>query len=174
MSSIGHRTVLAQQAMDASDVIHMTFSKRVVGTDPPRKLLVQVPDGPSTDGGKKARQSITLAPEDGTGASVMCGWLDVGRHQAELRSFETVAEQFESRFGHAFDVTIQEYRDLMQELERTLRNLQVQTTFVDAGATPGPGVRPARATGGTGGGRALLLTLVALGAAGAVAFFLLQ
>ena len=70
------RTVVAQQALDTSALLNMRFASRIVGSRTPRKLMVTVPDGPSTDGGKKVRQSVVLASgADPSAGTVVCGWV---------------------------------------------------------------------------------------------------
>lgn len=115
------RTMMAQQALEVSDLLNMRFSGMPVGQEPKKRLLVNAPDGPSTDGGKKARQSITIGPADATSAAaLMCGWIDVAHKKAELRSYRVVAAQSEQRYHKAFDVTQAEYEGLIREAQSLL------------------------------------------------------
>ena len=112
---------MAQQALEVSDLLNMRFSGMPVGQEPKTRLLVNAPDGPSTDGGKKARQSITIGPADAaSAAALMCGWIDVAQKKAEFRSYRIVAAQSEQRYHRAFDVTEAEYEGLLREAQSLL------------------------------------------------------
>lgn len=116
------RTMMAQQALEVSDLLNMRFASMLVGQAPHKRLLVNAPDGPSTDGGKRARQSITIAPADNSGgAALMCGWLDVAQKKAELRTYRVMSEQSEQRYHRPFDVTSAEYDGLLREAQSLLK-----------------------------------------------------
>ena len=117
------RTVLAQRAIDLGELLNFRFEKKPVGREIPKRLSVVTLEAQSTDGGKMARQSIVLSPlEEGVQGSVMCGWVDVARREAELRDHGLVADQFEARYRLAFDVGVEEYDALFAELQATLAN----------------------------------------------------
>jgi hypothetical protein len=117
-------TVLAREGINAAQLINARLAKKTIGKADPRRVEVASPHGPSTSGGKKARQSITLVPVSGEGGSIMFGWLDVGQKLAELRTHEDVARQYKKRFGGRFDVTAEEYGVLVKDLEQMLGMLQ--------------------------------------------------
>jgi hypothetical protein len=133
-------TVLAQQGVDVAKVVDSAMHKRVLGTRTPRRVQVVAPHGPSTSGGKKARQSITLAPVSGGGAAVVFGFLDVAAKTFELRPFALVAEQFRARFGEPFEATSDEYAALSKDLGKVLGTLGFRP------AEPRPGSATTAAT----------------------------
>lgn len=113
-------TMTAREGLDAAEVVKAAFRNRTIGAITPRRLEVVEPDGPSTAGGKRARQTIRLVPAQGEGAPVMCGFLDVAKKLVELRSYTVVAQQYAERFTKQFDVTPSEYATLCRDLESTL------------------------------------------------------
>lgn len=143
-------TQMAHQAVNAAELLNVGLHKKTVGKKDPRHIEVSEPSGPSTGGGKRARQSITLVPISGEGGVIMCGWLDVAQKAADLRPYDEIAEQFKARFGMKFDVTADEYRILMLDLEAMLQQLgfqmvQFEDEEEDAGLAGGKGIRIAAA-----------------------------
>ena len=78
-------TVLAREGVNAAQLINARLAKKTIGKVDPRRVEVATPHGPSTSGGKKARQSITLIPVSGDAPAIMFGWMDVAQKVAELR-----------------------------------------------------------------------------------------
>ncbi|MBN1655187.1 MAG: hypothetical protein JXA30_15570 [Deltaproteobacteria bacterium] len=115
-------TVVAQEAMDIGDHLMMLFSNRTFGDDPTMRLEVAKPDGPSTDGGKKARQTIALVPVADVGGKVMLGWLDVALKRVELRSFRVVRRQYHDRYGTTLVLPQQQYDKLVEVVSDLLRH----------------------------------------------------
>jgi hypothetical protein len=116
-------TVMAREGINAAEVVNTALKKKEVGKETPRRVEVIAPHGPSTSGGKKARQSITLVPVSGQGAGLMCGFLDVAQKSVEIRDYAVVAEQFKKRFGTRFDVSAEEYGALVKQLAGILETL---------------------------------------------------
>jgi hypothetical protein len=145
-------TVMAREGINAAEVVNTAMKKREVGKDTPRRVEVIAPHGPSTSGGKRARQSITLVPVSGQGAALMCGFLDVAQKSVELRDYALVAEQFKKRFGARFDVTAEEYGGLVTQLSGMLEALgfKVSTEAPSDGA-PASSSRELAAEGDEGG-----------------------
>lgn len=129
------RTLIAQQALETSDLLNLRFQSRLVGTATPRKLMVAVPDGPSSDGGKKVRQSIVLAPahaKDAAAGTVMVGWLDIVQKRAELRVHAVVKSQFEQRWHQPFDVPKEPYDALMRDVQSMLGVQEIEVAVIQA------------------------------------------
>ena len=99
----------------------LLFSKTTVGENPQMRVDVAKPDGPSTEGGKKARQTISLVPVEGMSGKMMVGWLDVAQKHAEVRSFRVVRYQYYDRYGTDFKVPHSEYEEVVRELSNFLR-----------------------------------------------------
>ncbi|MBI4821643.1 MAG: hypothetical protein HY791_35605 [Deltaproteobacteria bacterium] len=136
MSYEASRTVHAQQALDISELLSLKFADKSFGTRTPRKLKVTAPDGPSTGGGKRARQSIILVPAEepenwNSGESVPCGWLDAAQKQAELKSFDVLASQYHQRHGRRIDIDQPGYDLLLADIQAFLKT-QAFTTKVTA------------------------------------------
>ena len=136
------RTQFASAALRIASLLQAQVHKTRLGQDPIRVVKVVEPDGPSTHGGKLARLSIVLAPESGQGQAVMCGWFDVGSNQAEMRSYESLAEYCKSRFGKPTDIQKEGYENLLQTVSAFL-TLEGYTV-----ATPKPAAQPAPAQAG--------------------------
>lgn len=113
----------AQEAVSAAELINSAFKKRSVGSAIPRRLEVAPPSGPSTSGGKKARQPITLVQPAVQAPAVMIGFLDVAQKSAGLRDYELVAKQYEGRFRSGFETTQEEYQALCRDLRGMLETL---------------------------------------------------
>lgn len=138
-------TLHAEQAVNAAELINSAFRKRVVGSVVPRRLEVAPPSGPSTSGGKKARQSITLVQTVQPGTAVMIGFLDVAQKSLGVRAYELVAKQYEARFHNAFETTQPEYEELTRELTGLLTSLGYQVEAdeprEEGRSAPSPAVR---------------------------------
>jgi hypothetical protein len=133
-------TQMAHQAVNAAELLNKGLHKKTVGKKDPRHLEVSEPSGPSTGGGKRARQSINLVPISGEGGVIMCAWLDVAQRAADIRPYDEVEQQFKKRFGSKFDVTPDEYRILMKDLEGMLEQLGFQLVqFEDEDEDEGAG-----------------------------------
>ncbi len=119
-------TMMAHQAVNAAELLNQGLGKKTFGKVNPRRVEVSEPDGPSTSGGKRARQSITLVPVSGDGGALMCGWLDVSQKLGEMRPYEEIAEQSKKRFGTKFEATPEEYDTLVKDLANMLKTLGFQ------------------------------------------------
>jgi translation initiation factor IF-2 len=127
-------TVNAREGFNAAEVVNAAFGKRAIGSTTPRKLEVVEPDGPSTAGGKRARQTIRLVALHGNAAPLMCGTLDASQRAVELRSYATVRAQFEERFNQALDISADDYARLCKDLQATLTVFRYTFTVEDAEA----------------------------------------
>jgi hypothetical protein len=136
-------TMTAQEGLNVSELVNAAFGRKTIGARTPRRVELVAPDGPSTAGGKRARQTIRLVPASGDGAPVMCGYLDAARKIVELRSYGSVAEQYAERFSASFDVTEAEYAALCRDLEATLGAFRY--SFVHEVASPSSAAAAKRA-----------------------------
>jgi hypothetical protein len=122
-------TMTALEGLDAAELVNAAFARRTIGKQTPRKVEVIAPDGPSTAGGKRARQAIRLVPAAGDGSPIMCGFLDVAQKVVELRSYETLSQQYEARFSERCDITQDEYAGLCRDLQMTLSPFRYSFSF---------------------------------------------
>lgn len=144
------RTYHAEQAMQLSELIQLKFAPYKFGKSPARVVRVAEPDGPSTDGGRKARQPMMLVPERGDGNSIVFGFIDLVKKAAELRSFHSIKQQYEARYHESLNMTDEEYGKLLGTMRDFLNAQQFGFELVDLppprvaapGAPPsGPNVR---------------------------------
>lgn len=136
MTDDPQRTVHAQEAFEFGDVFGYKFGGLTFGNTPPRKLKLNEPEM-STGGGRKARQSIVLFPENGdSGRALVCGWLDVPRRVAELRSYNLLSQQHEARYGESIDLLREDYDRAIEELKSFFRIQKLSTTVIDAPPKP--------------------------------------
>lgn len=92
------RTQVAQSAFDFSRYFDSAMGRVEVLGAPPRRPILQPPDGMSTAGGKKARQAIALASADGSASAMTVGWVDIAERKAMLRTFGCVQGLHQQRF----------------------------------------------------------------------------
>ncbi len=122
-------TATAAQGFDSAALINAAMLNKLVGKTVQRRVVVAGPDGPSTSGGKHARQTITLAPATaGQGGTVMCGWLDVAKKTAGLRDYRAVSDQYKGRYGAALEITAEDYLGIVRDLEGLMKTIGVVAT----------------------------------------------
>lgn len=126
MSTEPSRTHHANQAVAIGELLSLKFSNLNLYAKVPRTLKVMSPDGPSTDGGRKARQSLVLAPREGRGPNIVCGYVDTARHVAELRSFVVINKQNEDRYHEPLDFMRVEYDRFVQDIIAFLQSQGLQ------------------------------------------------
>jgi hypothetical protein len=113
------RTTFSNKAAMVADLVKTTFARRSYGIAPYR-LRIDEPDGPSTAGGLHARQPISLVSNMENAPAVVCGWVDVSKKEAQLRSYGVVAKRHKGRYTDALDITEEEYERFLNELVETL------------------------------------------------------
>jgi len=116
MSTDASRTHHASQAIAISELVALKFAKLNLGGKIPRTLKITSPDGPSTDGGRKARQSLVLAPLEGRAPDIVCGFIDTARGVAELRSYVVLDRQNKDRYGKPLDFMRVDYDKFVHEM----------------------------------------------------------
>jgi hypothetical protein len=122
------RTFHATQAVQISELLTIRFANETWGTTVPRRIEVTEPDGPSTDGGAKARQTIMLSPPDGgDGRAIVCGFIDVKRRMADIRGFAALSQQYQQRFGDPVDITRGEYDRFLKDVVDFLKQQGLET-----------------------------------------------
>jgi hypothetical protein len=123
------RTHHASQAANVSDLINLKFANKTYGTETKRYLRATEPDGPSTDGGRKARQALMLLTkhEMATGGGIVCGFVDITSFIAEIRTHQVVSSHFSQRFHKPFDLSKGEYDRMQADLDQYLKGQGFQT-----------------------------------------------
>lgn len=162
------RTAFSTRAVLIADLLRDTFSRRFFGRSPYRVLRVDEPEGPSTAGGRLARQSISLVAREGSAPSVVCGWVDASKEEAQLRGYESVARRYEAHHGVELDLAPEHYERFLEDLVKTLMEggIKVRVLVLDEealalvrGAEPGSPSPRVRGRQGWGS-RLLVLTFV--------------
>jgi len=113
------RTHHANEAVALKELLGVKFAYERLGKAVPRSLELSEPDGPSTQGGKQARQALVLSSPDGSD-NVIFGWVDVAERCAELRSCAVVDQQYPARPQRAVDIARADYDSLAEELSTFL------------------------------------------------------
>ena len=93
------RTEVSNAAVALSDMYEVHCANLTLQGDVPRHPVLSVPEGPSTEGGKLARQHITLEPDGVPTGSVTVGWVELPTHRASLKTFPCLLEAHRARFG---------------------------------------------------------------------------
>lgn len=159
-----NRTVHAQQAFEFTEVFAYKFDPVVFGRAHPRRLKLFEPDGPSTAGGKQARQSLVLVPDGSEGKNLVIGWIDVTQKAAELRSYGLVAQQFKARFGSDIDLSREEYESLLDDLRSFLKIQKISQRVAEAAAGPKvPARQPAPPAPSPAAGNGPMLAMLGIG-----------
>ena len=138
-SSDANRTLHASQAFRVSELLELKFAMHTLGSQVVRQLKVVGIDGPSTDGGRKARQSMTLADRKDQVAGLVVGYLDVPRRTAELKSYVVLADEHRKRHHHPLDFSLGDYDRFVKEVTGFLKGQGIDTRLSNLSA-----VRPAR------------------------------
>lgn len=112
------RTQVAQSAFDFARYFSSVFdSVRVQGASLRRPKLV-TPEGMSTAGGKRARQSIVLQPDDPSASVITVGWVDIGERRALLRTHGCLETLHYERFkNRPFDVDRESYSGFFDQVK---------------------------------------------------------
>ncbi|MFY1826846.1 hypothetical protein ACN47A_13080 [Myxococcus fulvus] len=165
------RTMFANHSALLAEQLREALSKKMYGRGPHRVLRIDEPEGPSTAGGKLARQNISLVPRKGSGPSLVCGWVDVSKREAQLRNHEAVAKRYEAHHGEPLELVAEEYERFLNDVEEVLAKAVIKVRLIvpeeQAGARlVAPAVKD-RAKGGV----PMLLVLVLMGVAFALGLF---
>lgn len=139
-------TMFANRAVITATAISTKFADRQFGTAVKRKLRVDEPEGPSTGGGKKARQPLSLIPIQGSSPALVCGWIDVVTNEAELRSYGALATRYFARHNLMPDIAEPEYNKFIEELRGTLGAVGI--TKVEMAHEEPPAAGPTAAAAG--------------------------
>lgn len=132
MTADPRRTYHANQAVHLSDLINLRFSTERYGTVNPRFIKVTEPDGPSTDGGRKARQAIMLCAQgDPDDRGIVSGHISIKPPHADLRSYAYVKSQYEARYKRDIDISRNEYNRLLDQLQDYLRAQGYNTSVLN-------------------------------------------
>ena len=116
-------TTYASSVLMLGAVVTKRMNKKPIGSKRPRTFGLQAPAGPSTQGGRAARQAILLATADET---LVCGWVDFVEHGWDLKNFDAMSAQYKARFGRDFDLLRGEYDSFSKNLTTLFAELKLQ------------------------------------------------
>ncbi|WP_375759075.1 hypothetical protein [Corallococcus exercitus] len=145
------RTMFATHSALLAERLKAELQHKIYGRSPHRILRVDEPEGPSTAGGKQARQAISLVDRKGTAPALVAGWVDVAKGQASLRNHEAVARRYEFQHGTPLELVPEEYEKFLNDVDEVLRTAAIQVRILvpdesaPTRATVGP--QAPRATG---------------------------
>lgn len=166
------RTRLARKFTTLADEVTECFRDyHLGGGDYVVELLA--PEGMSTGGGTRALQHLRLRPRREGYSVIVAGSVNPVEKHAELRSFEHAFLVHQVRSGGTFEISVNEWEQLLRKLEVVLQLANIETARVG----PSPDLlREARRTrlGRRISPRALILFLVILFLATLVAVRVLQ
>lgn len=131
------RTMFANHSALLAEELRVGLAKKVYGRGPHRVLRIDEPEGPSTAGGKLARQSISLVPRKGSGPSLVCGWVDVSKREAQLRNFDAVARRYEAHHGEPLELRADEYERFLTDVEEVLTRAVIKVRVMVPEEAPG-------------------------------------
>jgi hypothetical protein len=161
------RTQVAQSAFDFSRYFASIFDSLRIGGAVARRPVLVAPEGMSTAGGKRARQSLVLQPDDPMAAAVTIGWVDIGERRAMVRTHGALAALHAERFrDRAFDVDPTSYSAFFEQVRSFLDSCGFAVKVEADGAPPSSELRnpppgaPAR-RGATSASNALLYAVAA-------------
>lgn len=93
------RTQVSNAAIALADMYEVHCANLAVQGDVSRRPVLTIPVGPSTQGGKLARQHITLEPDGAQAGSITVGWVDLPKRRASLKTFACLLDAHRARFG---------------------------------------------------------------------------
>ena len=132
------RTVHAQQAMEITDLFSYKFGALRFGQSTPRRLKLQEPDGPSTAGGRQARQSLVLIPDGEAPQTTVLGWVDSVQRRGEIKSLAALGQHYRQRFDDALDLEVAEFDRMVAELRGFLKIQKIDLVMAEAPPAPLP------------------------------------
>ncbi|WP_158617007.1 hypothetical protein, partial [Corallococcus exercitus] len=124
------RTMFATHSALLAERLKAELQHKIYGRSPHRILRVDEPEGPSTAGGKQARQAISLVDRKGTAPALVAGWVDVAKGQASLRNHEAVARRYEFQHGSPLELAPEEYEKFLTDVDEVLRTAAIQVRIL--------------------------------------------
>lgn len=163
------QTEYASRAYIVANVFNKKFEHVQFTGKSPRVVLVMPSLEQSTEGGKLARNTITLKAYTGTQSPPLSGgWFDVGSNAALLNSYEAVYDAHLKRNGKApFELDREEYDGFLAAARKFLEGEGFTVTLKAGQASP-------PTSSGSGLGLVIAVLGVAALVGAAAAFFFLR
>jgi hypothetical protein len=112
-----------------SDFVRSTFAERLYG--PVRyRLRIGDPASSSASSKRRVREPLLLVPSQELEPSILCGWLDVSKKEAQIRSYGIMALRHESHHGEPPSISEAEYSRFLDKLMDTLFDGGIRLVFL--------------------------------------------
>lgn len=102
-----------------AEFLRMAFAQRLYGSARYRLNIGELMGSP-TAGKNKTREPMLLVPSDDSHPEILCGWLDLSRKEAQVRSYCVMALLHENRHGEPPEIDEDEYERFLDKLMDTL------------------------------------------------------
>ncbi len=122
-------TTYASSVVMLAGIVTSRLNKKPIGKKRPRLLALQPPAGPSTQGGRAARQALMLVADR---ESAVCGWVDFVEQSWDLKNYDAMASRYLARFGNEFDLTRLEYEAFIKNLTAVFKELKLKQAVGEA------------------------------------------
>ena len=121
-----NRTMFSLRAFEFADIFDHHFAEWEHGALELTRL-----DGPSTAGGRQARQAMMLQVGDNARRKFPNGWLNTASKEAEVDPYEVAQEKFRLRFAGHFPILRDDYEGLLTKLATFLRDQDYRLTIAE-------------------------------------------
>lgn len=100
-----------------ADFVRTAFAERMYGSV---RYRLHIGEPPGSKSKRKAREPLLLIPSQDKDPAIFCGWLDVSKKEAQIRSYSVMVLLHESRHGYEPDISQEEYERFTRKLMDTL------------------------------------------------------
>jgi hypothetical protein len=100
-----------------ADFVRTAFAERMYGSV---RYKLHIGDLPGSKSKRKVREPLLLVPSQNSDPAIFCGWLDVSKKEAQIRSYGVMVLLHENRHGYEPDISQEEYERFIRKLMDTL------------------------------------------------------
>ncbi|MFL5350427.1 MAG: hypothetical protein ACJ8AT_37120 [Hyalangium sp.] len=100
-----------------ADFVRTAFAERMYGSV---RYRLHIGEPPGSKNKRKPREPLLLIPSQDQDPAIFCGWLDVSKKEAQIRSYSVMVLLHESRHGYEPDISQEEYERFTRKLMDTL------------------------------------------------------
>ncbi len=130
----------AQMGSKLGDLIELRFGQVLYGS---RRLVLTRPDGPSTSGGRQARQNVLLvdAQTPTAKSSLVIGWIDLAQNRGVLKSWERLSQDVgrghtRPQTSEQLGITPAEYKRALETFSSFIRMQDIAVQYASAQKAP--------------------------------------
>ena len=117
----------AKKGTQLSEFLQSKFAERVYGLS---RYRLRMGTSAAAASKRRVREPILLVPGKGSQPSILCGWLDVSKNEAQIRSYGVMVLRHESHHGDAPSITEAEYARFLDKLMDTLFDGGIRLVFL--------------------------------------------